>query len=95
MPARVATTTSLAWQVTEGGAASLAAWSRSAVDAAPAIVLFQAENLSAPRPGAMRPDLRSYCPLLTAVDRAAPGVRGPMAAQTGSTMVLQDEARLW
>jgi hypothetical protein len=31
----------------------------------------------------MHRDLRSYCPLLTAADRPAPGVRGPMAAQTG------------
>jgi len=47
------------------------------------VIFFQAENLSAPQPAAMRPDLRSYCPLLTAVDPSAPGVRGPTAAQTG------------
>ena len=53
------------------------------------LVLLQAENRSAPRPGAMRADLRSSCPLLPVVDRLVPGVRGPTAAQTGQQMVRQ------
>jgi hypothetical protein len=53
------------------------------------LVLLQAENRSAPRPGAMRADLRSSCPLLPVVDRSVPGVRGPTAAQTGQQMVRQ------
>src|SRR5215218_1896916 len=47
------------------------------------LVLLQAENLSAPGPGVMRRDLRTYCPLLTVVDRSAPGVRGPTTAHAG------------
>jgi len=53
------------------------------------LVLLQAENRSAPRPGAMRADSRSSCPLLPVVDRSVPGVRGPTAAQTGQQMVRQ------
>jgi hypothetical protein len=52
-----------------------------ALDARPAIVLFQPENLSGPRPGAMRGGLRSFCPPLTAVDRSTPGIRGPMESR--------------
>jgi hypothetical protein len=51
------------------------------MEAGSAIVLLQAENPSAPRPGAMPSDLRSYCPLLTAIDRGYARRCGPDTAQ--------------